>query len=377
MGVDLGGEAGELPVIHILLQDLGAPRIALLLELTDGVYDPILAAQAPQHLVVLLDGEHNVFEEAGEAANEVGPLGLGCGRLLRELGQVLKLETGAEGDDLLEIGDVDLEALLLKAKRREDLDEAEDGGVVALVHRSSKALAGDGLHMALDVEELSALLIIAVVRAAAEAAVDLEEVVYRVGGGMKIVDCEGAAGSVEAAGAVKGGIDEVEGVADAGLGEVEVADAAADAVSEFGSGASRGEEEGCVGAGEVEEVGGAGAGKGDEVAVEVRALGEEGLEAEVEGALVGDALVEEAGHGAHVRERSYQIHRLRIPKVHSRHRFRRRIGGGPGGGFVLLCGGHRERGGRRLLRHRRGDDRHRQRDREEAEPRSKDREWEE
>lgn len=38
--------------------------------------------------------------------------------------------------------------------------------------------------------------------------------------------------------------------------------------------------------------------------VEVRAGGEEGVEAELERALVGDALMEEAGHRAHVGEGS-------------------------------------------------------------------------
>lgn len=40
----------------------------------------------------------------------------------------------------------------------------------------------------------------------------------------------------------------------------------------------------------------------EEVAVEVGAAGEEGVEVKVEGPLVGDALVEEAGHGADVGE---------------------------------------------------------------------------
>lgn len=346
-----------MPVIHVLLQDLGAPRIALLLKLTDGVDDPILSTQAPQHLVIFLDGEHNVFEETGEAANEIRTLRLGDGgssRLLRKLCQVLKLQAGTEGDDLLQICNVYLEALILEAKRRKGLDNTEDGRVVTLFDGSSQSLAGNGLDLALDVEELLALLVIAAVGTADESGVDLEEFIDGASSRFEIIVIEGAAGGLKAAGPIECGIDESEGAPDAGLGKVEVSGVSADTISECGGRAGGGEEEGRVGAGDVEEVGRPGAGESEEVAIEVRTLGKEGFEAGVEGALVSDALVEKASHGAHIGQRPHQSHCLRGPEVHRRRQgFRRdvRSGGsdGGGGGFVVVGGGHRKR---------RGDDRH-------------------
>lgn len=114
-------------------------------------------------------------------------------------------------------------------------------------------------------------------------------------------------------GAAEDSVSAGEGGESARLREIEGANLAADGVGEGGGGLEGKEEVGGFGAGKVEEVGRAR--EGGEVAVEISAGREEGLETEVEGPLVGDALVEEVSHGADVGEGADLREGIRVPEV--------------------------------------------------------------
>lgn len=168
--------------------------------------------------------------------------------------------------------------------------------MVALIYGGGEALPDDRFELALGIEELVALVGSAGILVAG---VDLEEGLDEAGGGVEVLGVERLLDAVEATGAFDDGVDAGEGGVDAGLGEVELADLAGDLVGEIAGGSDGGEHVVGVGADDLEDV--CGFLEGEELLVEIGALGEEGFEVEIEAALVGDALVEEAGHGAHVR----------------------------------------------------------------------------
>lgn len=200
---------------------------------------------------------------------------------------MLEVGTSAQGDDLLEVGDIDLQSLISESEEREEADEAENGGMVQRVHSIRQPSAREPLQPALDVQKVAAEVVIG-----GEPGVDGEEVVRGGGSGREIIRRQSTACGVERAGPIE-----------RRLGAREAASALECAASRWRTREEaprparrwrrRVPERGGVGGGEREER--RGGAEGRRRRGRGRGGGRERVEAGVEGALVGDALVEEAG----------------------------------------------------------------------------------